>query len=713
MARQSERPGGFDPASMASFFEADSLAVIGASADPLKQGGRPVGNSRQAGFGGKIYPINPRADIVQGVKAYPSLDAVDAPVESAFIALPAPAIEQAVLDCADKGVKAATVISAGFAETGRAGRRRQSRIVDIARAAGMRLIGPNCMGLMNTHRKLYATFLGIFRDADEVPPPPGPLSLISQSGAVGAHIYVLAQQRGVGLAKWVTTGNQCDVQVADCMAYMATDAETKVITVYMEGCGDAESFKYALDLARRNRKPVIILKVGSSDVGGRATLSHTGSLAGSDAAFDGLCAQYGVYRARDIGELLDVATACMAGIYPMRKAVGLVTISGGMGALMADRADEMGLAVPPLPGSAQKELLEHFPFGATRNPVDPTALWSQDMTTLSHGLEVLLGAGKHEVVVVFASTIGTMEMQIERFRSLMPQIRQKNPDRVIILSMVTPPEVKTALEADGFLVYEEASRAMEVAAALIGFAPMIHGKNKVPKTPRVAKKLTIRPDGAMSEPAAMDILEAAGIPFVRRRLATSASGAAAAAAKLGFPAVLKIASPDIAHKSEIHGVVVNLASRKETSAAFKAVTGRAKRKARRARIEGALVAPMISDGVECIIGSSLDPGLGPVIMFGMGGIYVEVYKDVAFRVAPFGPAVALDMIREIKGYPILTGARGGPAADIAALAKALSRLSVFAAANAETIQGIDINPFRVLAKGKGALGLDALIQPVG
>ena len=435
-------------------------------------------------------------------------------------------------------------------------------------------------------------------------------------------------------------------------------------------------------------------------------------MAGSDAAFDGLCAQYGVYRARDIGELLDVASACMAGIYPTKRKIGLVTISGGMGALMADRADEMGLAVPPLPRAAQKELLEHFPFGATRNPVDPTALWSQDMSTLSHGLDILLGAGKHQVVVVFASTIGTMEMQIERFRSLLPAVRKKYADRVVILSMITPPEIKSQLEGDGFLVYEEASRAMEVAAALIGFAPMIHGASKPPKVPRVPKRLTIHPDGNMTELAAMDILEAAGIPFVPRRLAGSASAAAQAAAKLGFPAVLKIASPDIAHKSEIGGVEINLASRKETSQAFTAIMGRTKRKARRARIEGALVAPMISGGVECILGTSLDPGLGPVIMFGMGGIYVEIYKDVSFRLAPFGTGVAMEMIREIKGYPILAGARGGKPADIGALAKALSRLSIFAAANAQTVQSIDINPFTVLPKGKGAMGLDALIEPL-
>ncbi len=701
----------FDLPSIAPFFMADTLAVIGASTEPRKQGGRPVRYSRLGAFRGKVYPVNPGADEVQGMRAYPSLSAIDGPVECAFIALPAPAIEGAVRACAEKGVRAAIIVSAGFAETGDEGRRHQERIVAIARAAGMRLLGPNCMGAMNVARAFFPTFMPMWGDESKDAPKAGHLSLVSQSGAFGAHAYELARARGVGFAKWVTTGNQCDVQVADCIAYLAEDPDTRTIMVYMEGSPEPGKLVRALEIARERRKPVVLLKAGRSEIGRRAALSHTGSLAGSDEAFDGLCAQTGVHRARTIDELLDVAIACAFGKYPARPRVGLVTISGGVGALMADYADELGLAVPPLPPIAQKKLLKIFPFGSARNPVDPTALWSQNVEVFGASLRALLGEGGHDAVVLFASTVGTISSLMEPILAQIAAARDEFPDRLIVVSMIGASEVIARWRGVGFLVYEDPRRALEVVAALARFSPLVAGKEKTRPSPHVPKGLTLAPRGRLNEPEAMDALERAGIPFAPRRLAGSRAAAERAASELGFPAVLKIASPDIAHKSEIGGVMLGLGSRRQVGEAYDTLVRRAAKAAPKARIDGVMVARQIAGGVETILGASRDAALGPVVMFGIGGLFVEVYKDVVFRIAPFSVSEARKMIREIKAYPILAGARGGKPADVEALARAASRLSVFAAANADTIQSVDINPFIVLPRGKGAVGVDALIEP--
>ena len=704
--------GLFDLDSIAPFFQADSLAVIGASTEPRKQGGRPVRYSRLGGFRGKVYPINPGASEVQGMPAYPSLSAVDDPVECAFIALPAPAVEAAVRACISKGVRAAIIVSAGFAETGDRGRRYQDRIVALARASGMRLIGPNCMGAMDVARAFFPTFLPMWGDERHDAPKVGSISLISQSGAFGAHVYELARARGVGFAKWISTGNQCDVQVADCIAYFAHDPATRTIMVYLEGSPEPGKLIAALRLAREHRKPVILLKSGRSAIGAKAAMSHTGALVGSDDAFNGLCTQTGVHRAQTIDELLDIASACVAGKFPSRREVGLVTISGGIGALMADYAEQVGLAVPPLPQGTQEKLLKVFPYGAARNPVDPTALWARDVSVFGHSLRALLGDGGHEVVVLFASSVGTIPALRDAILTQVRAVRDQFPDRLIVVSMIGPAEVIAQWRSEGFPVYEDPRRALEVVAALAGFARLVAGKERLHPIPRAPRTPRIIPGEALNEFEAMRELECAGIPMTPRRLCASRAVAERAADSLGFPVVMKIVSPDIPHKSEMGGVALNLRTRREVGAAYESIMKRIKKGAPKARIDGVLLARQIAHGIETILGASIDPTLGPVVMFGIGGIFVEVYKDVAFRVAPFPVSEARAMIREIKGYRILAGARGRPPADLECLARAASRLSLFAAANAATLVSVDINPFMVLPRGEGAFGVDALIERV-
>ncbi|MCC6473740.1 MAG: acetate--CoA ligase family protein [Burkholderiales bacterium] len=700
----------FDHASIAPFFMAESLAVIGASSDPHKYGGRPARWARLGGFRGRVYPINPGAAQVQGMRAYPSLAAVEGTVDCAFIAVPAAAVEDAVRACAAKGVRAAIVITAGFGELGEEGRARQERIAAIARAAGMRMLGPNCMGVINFARRFYPTFLTLFRGDEDPAPASGSISLVSQSGAVGGHVYELGRARGVGFAKWITTGNQADVQVADCIAWFAQDPQTRAIMVYMEGSPDPGRLLRALRLARQAGKPVVLLKSGRSQIGGEAARSHTGALTGSDAAFDGLCAQTGVHRARTIDELVDVALATTHGRYPARAEVGMVTVSGGVGALMADYAEELGLAVPALPASAQRRLLEVFPHGSARNPVDPTALWAQDVSVFGHSLRALLDEGGHDAVVIFLSVAGTIPVLRDRILEQIVPVCEEFPGRLVVISMMGSAEVLAAWREKGFLMYEEPRRALEVVAALARFGARVVRAKALPPAPRVPGSLRVLPRGRLGEHEAMDLLERAGIPFAPRRLAVSRLAAERAAAGMGFPVVLKLASPDIAHKSDIGGVILGLTDRRAVGNAHDLVLRRARKAAPGAQLQGVLVAHQIQGGVETIIGASCDPALGPVVMFGIGGVFVEIYRDVAFRVAPISPREAREMIGDIRGYALLAGARGRAPADIQALARALSRLSVFAAANADTVRGIDINPFIVLERGRGACGVDALVE---
>ncbi len=640
--------------------------------------------------------------------AYPSVSAVDGPIDCALIAIPGSAVEQAVEECAAKGVRSAVILSAGFAETGSEGKRSQDRLTAIARSSGMRIVGPNCMGLFNIATDFYCTFGAAFDDPVRGWPRSGGIGIVSQSGGVGIHLYMLARDRGLGFSKWLTTGNECDIEYAECVAALAEDEATRVILVYAEGCRDPAMLVDALEAARAKRKPVIVLKVGRSDVGAEAVISHTATLAGSDKAFDALLIQHGAFRVRTVEELIDIAVACDHGRFPATSEIGLVSISGGIGVLMADAASEFGVEVPALPAKAQRRLKELVPYAPVRNPVDTTAQWANNVPLIGKNMEIMIEDGDCRSMVVFVSTLGVTEDRLEIFRKDLRAIRKRYPDRLFAVSIIASPENCTEIERDGFLVYRDPSRAVEAISALFRIgAAWSHAAHRQ-RIPRSTPRL---PDGPIGEVDALDLLEQAGLPVVPRRLARSAAETARAAAELGFPTVVKIVSPDISHKTEIGGVMLGITSRRRAGEAYRALMRRARNKAPGARIDGVVVAPQVEGGVETFIGAYRDPSLGPMVMFGIGGIFVELLDDVAVRLAPIGPREARAMIKEIKGYPLLEGARGSAPADIPVLARALSRLSVLAAANADRLQSIDINPFIVLPRGQGAVAVDALVVP--
>ena len=681
-----------------------SVALVGASDDPARIGGRPLRYLRESGFKGAILPVNPKRETVQGLAAYSSIATLPQTPDTAILAVPAQSTRQAVEECASSGVKSAIVFSAGFAETGAEGERLQADMVAIARASGMRLLGPNCLGVFNPAEGYYGTFSVVL---DNQLIAPGPVAIVSQSGAYGAHIAHLARQRGLGISHWVTTGNECDIDVAETLDWMVRRPETNVIMAYAEGVRDRDTFIAALDAARKAGKAIVLMKTGRSDVGAEAAASHTASLAGSDAVFDAVLRQYGVYRAATTAEQLDVAYACASGIYPPSNRTGIFTMSGGFGIQLADDAEAAGLDVAPMPEAAQAKLKQMLPYSSPRNPVDATAQVVSDMDMLTEYVRAMINEGGYDIFTAILGTGPSSKSFADPLRKALLAAMDGQKGKIRGLTMSAPADVVRQYEEDGFLVFEDGSALARALGALVWL------KANFDRSRGIADVLPVErldlPAGPLSEAGAKRILAEAGLRFPNETLVPPDADVGAAASELGFPVVLKICSPDIAHKTEVGGVAVNVRDAEAARKAAADILARAAEHAPEAKVEGILVAPMAGEGVETIAGVIKDPVLGPVVMFSLGGIFVEVLKDVTFRAAPFDEAEAMRMIREIRGFAMLEGVRGAPPSDIEALARMLADLSRFAAAHADRVESIDLNPVRVLPRGQGVVPLDALI----
>ena len=692
--------------SLTALLHPRSVAIIGASDDPARIGGRPLAYTRDAGFDGPIFPVNPRRDTVQGLPALASIADVPEPVDTAIIAVPAPAVVDTVEACAAAGVKAAVIFSAGFAETGDDGRRRQDALTAVARASGMRIVGPNCLGIYNSEIGFYATFTTTLEAAH---PVPGGVGLVSQSGAYGSHLSLLATRRRIGIRFLVTTGNECDIDVAETIGWLARHPDISVIVAYVEGVTDRDRLLASLALAREHRKPVVLQKVGRTEIGAEAVRSHTATLAGSDAVYDGVFRQFGVHRARDAEEMLDVAYAASFGAFPASRRVGLMSISGGVGVQMADEAVACGLDVAPMSERAQARLKARLPYASPRNPVDITAQAFNDLDLIGSNLDVMLEEGRYDAIVAFFTFVAAAEAMVTPVREILQAARRRHPDHLLVLSIVGPPEVVEHYEAAGCPVFEDPSRAVRAVAALARF---VEGFDRpASAAPAVAPATIPLPPPPIGETAARRIFADAGLPVIESRLCGTARDAAEAAAELGFPVALKIASPDIAHKSDMGGVALDLGTAEAVVRAFTALIAAARSARPGAHVDGILVSPMVTGGVEMILGVQQDPTFGPVVMCGLGGVFVEILADVSFRPAPFDAAAAHRMLRELRGYPLLAGARGRPRGDIDALAAALAALSRFAAAHADRLESAELNPVVVRPSGQGVVALDALIVP--
>lgn len=682
------------------FFHARSLAIVGASSDPDKLGGRPLRQCLELGFPGALLPVNPSSPTIQGVPAFASVEDLPDGIDCALIALPAKGVAGALEACARKGVPLAIVLSSGFAEHSEAGREAQERIFAKARAAGMRLVGPNSMGGISFERRISATFTSIGDHEGRTWPPLGAISIASQSGFIGSHLMGLLRDRGLGVAKWMATGNQADIDLADCIEHYARDEITRTIIVYLEGAGRPDALRAAFDLARSKGKPIIALKAGRTDLGARAVASHTASLIGGAQAYEAVFRRHGVHEARSLDEVVDLAAALDTGKTPKGGRLGVGTVSGGLGILLADAAAQNGFELPEMDAERQRTLREIHPLATTHNPVDVGSLGP-----FPAAAERLLDEG-YDALVFAIGHFGLLGAEMESFHDRLAALRAKHPETFVALVGCFTETWRRRFQQLELFVCEDPARAVAAMAAV----RRIRGdlardtRSAPPDVPAVDPE-TIAASG--DERGARVLLRAIGVPVVADELARDARQAVEAARRIGGPLAMKVVSPDILHKSDIGGVLLDVSGDAAVTEGFETIMKRAREACPQARLEGVMLSPMAPKGVETIVGVTRDPVFGPIVMFGLGGVFVEIFRDTVVNVAPFGKAEAMEMIRSIASFPLLAGARGRPAADLEALADVLARISVFADRHADEIESMEINP--LLATPSGALALDALI----
>ena len=693
--------------SLTPLFSPRSVAIVGASTDPTRIGGRPISYMKQRNFAGRIMPVNPNRATVQGLPAYASLADLPEVPDVAIVAVAGDAAEAAVAELAAMGTRGAIVFTAGYAEVDPSGHgpetAAQDRMVATAKAAGMRMLGPNCLGLFNDRIGFYPIFSSSFEGGWPPKKSVGQIGIASQSGAFGTHLFSVMRNRGLATPICVTTGNEADVTIGDVIGWLAEDPDTDVIAAYAEGIHESESLMAALQIAREARKPVVMMKVGTSHIGRVAAQSHTASIAGDDAVTSAVLAEFGVVRAHSAEHLIDIAYAATRKIYPVGNTLGVITLSGGAGVLVSDAAEALDFPMPEMPAAAQDALRALVPFSAPRNPVDCTAQVFNDPPLIGKFGESMVRDGGYKSVLAFFTQAGGATTLFPHIKAQMEAVAQKYPDRLYCMSVIAAPDMWAAYEDAGFLVFEDITRAVAAMHAMGRFGESFAAAK--PSLPPEVVKIAL-PGRTPNEAEAKILLEKAGIAIVPERGCATVAEAVAAADAFGYPVVLKILSPDILHKSEIGGVRLGVANADDVRTEFAEIMACAPFGA---HVDGVLVARQAS-GVECIMGIVRDPVFGPVAMFGLGGIFVEILKDVVFRRCPFGVAEAETMIRSIRAVPLLLGARGTKAVDMTALATMLSRLSVFAHQSGEALMSVDLNP--VFATSEGAFAADAVVEIV-
>jgi acetate---CoA ligase (ADP-forming) len=690
-------------ASLTPLLQPRSVAVVGASADATRIGGRPVSYMLRGEFQGRVMPVNPKRSEIQGLPAYASIDDLPEAPDASVVAVPAAQVVDTVDALGRRGGRSAIIFSSGFSEVGAQGEALQQQLLATARRHGMRLLGPNTAGAFNSTIGFFGSFMsGLERGF----PLPGRIGIASQSGAYGAHLLGLARARGLGTPICAATGNECDVTLGEAIGWMVENPDIDVVMAYAEAVRDVDSFIAALEAAHAARKPVILQKVGRSALGQKAAMSHTAALAGDDRVFDAMLADYAVIRVESSAELLDVAYTATRRIYPANNSLGMLTISGGAGIIVSDLAEQLDVPMPPMPEPAQADLKAAVPFCSPINPVDCTAQVLNDLTLAGTFGERMVSDGGYASVLAFFSQAGTVPSVAPKLCAELKKVKDAHPDRLFVMSLIGEPEQNRPYEEAGFVLMEDPTDAVKVIKAM----GQLGDAFARPLPRREAVSPVTLPEVTPGEAEAKQLLAAHGIPAVPEKVLGSAEEAAAYAEQIGFPVVMKIASADIVHKSEIGGVLLNVADEDSVREGFQTLLGNAERHVPEAKLDGVLVARQIVGGVECFMGIQRDPQFGPVAVFGLGGIFVEVLKDVAFRRCPFDREEARDLILSIKGAPLLQGARGRAPVDLDALSQVLANLSRFAVGAGERLDSIDINPVFAMPEGQGAFAADAVIQ---
>lgn len=699
-------------------FDPRSVAVIGASQDLTSISGQPLAHLRSHGYRGNIYPVNPKYTAIDGVKTYSAIGELPETPDLALILVNAARVPGVLRECGEKGISFAIIFSAGFSEIGAEGAILQQRVAETAKKYNVGVVGPNCQGMMNIPENVYAGFGSPFKMQ---PFRAGPVSMVSQSGGFGYSMASLAEEAGLGFRKIMSIGNEAGLTSMDFMEHFVDDEGTKIVVGYIEGLQDAYRLLEVGAAALARKKPILVWKMGRTEIGQKAAASHTGNLGGQSALYDALFKQKCIIQVEDVQDLIDYSNAFLYGKLPHGSRVAVVTASGGAGVALADQCAQSGLQFPSLAAQTIKKLRALLPaFSSLINPIDATpSLFNRP--TGSAGLRevfqhILDDPNIDSLIVANSSVHGALATGIAQVIMEL--------DRATTKPIFVCWSARDALAGDAFRILKDAkipcyktpTRCGKALGAVTRFALACRGQQaqqseEIACIERPAVRAALRSrQGMISEYEAKAYLREYGICTTGDAVASSIEEARQIAGQMGYPVVIKIHSADISHKTEAGGVRLGISSDAELSAAYSGILESARRHSPQARIDGVLVQEMVRGGAEVILGILNSRQFGPAIMFGLGGIFTEVLNDVSFRFAPVTDAMARDMIAETKAAAILKGARGAPGVDVGGIASTIVKLSAMAIDLKEEIAELDINPLFVLRESGEAKAGDALIS---
>jgi acetyltransferase len=702
---------------LSRLLDPQSVAIIGVSENPSRIGGRLFKYLTRHGYKGHLTLVNPKYQELNGVACYPSVSDIPSAIDCALIAVPEKYVLSVLSECADSDVGSAVIFSSGFAEMGRSGKEAQNKIKELARTKNLRVCGPNCIGLINFNNHVALSFSQLLEIETLLP---GNIGFISQSGALGGSLANRAQDSKIGLSYFISSGNEADLEVSDYIKYLVLhDQNTKVIAAVIEGFKDGAKFIEAAELALTHQKPLIVLKIGETEVGQKAAASHTGSMTGSDAVIDAVFNQKGVIRVHNYDELFQTASLFSKGRIPRGGRVGILTSTGGGGIIMADYYTKLGLTVPEPSLKTQDQASQEIAaFGKVANPFDLTGQIFSDPEMFKRCMKLFVEDDNFDIVQVNVSMVAGQSSQ-QRASMLLESVDESTKPIVSwwAAGSLSEPGIRL-LNGSEVALFRSPERCAAAVKSLVQYYQSLEThSNSAPSasdtdnsiSAQKAGDLLAAGDKSLSEHQSKALLDLYGIPVTREQVARSSQEAVRLAGEIGFPVVLKIDSPDILHKSEAGAIRLGVNSQEEVIRFYEEIIENTETHSPNARINGVLVQEMIREGTEVMIGMSQDPQFGPTIAFGLGGIFVEVLKDISLRVAPLSISDAEQMVKEIKGYQILQGVRGKKPADVAAIVDVLLRISRLAQDCKDIIAEIDINPLIVFDEGRGVKAADALV----
>ena len=707
---------------MDALFKPRTVAIVGASDKYDQISGRPLKFFLRYGYKGKIFPVNPKHEELCGIKCYASIDDIPESIDLVLIVVPNKYVFPIVMSCVKKNVKSIIIFSSGFAEMGYEGRKLQEKIEENIVNSNTIVLGPNCLGFVNLHDHIPAFFGGSLDDDNNM--IPRDVGFLSQSGALSNLCFAVAQKVRTGFSYLITMGNEMDIDISDCLEYLINDEKTKAITCFIEGLKDGQKFMKIARKGMQVKKPIVALKIGKSSVGRKASLSHTGKMTGSDESYDAAFKQVGIVRAGSIEETIDSMFMFTRCSLPGGNRIGIITITGGGAILMVDKCEELGLETPELMGSIKEQMLEIIPvYGSALNPVDLTGQLINDTSSIKRSAALLLNSDYIDIVVIF---LGMLKHFCDKIIEDIVELSQNTNKLLCVVWMDPPNGAIRILQENGIPTFEDPIRCIRAISMVVKYADYLRKDifireratvdvldNKAMHSHKedVIKLLNSSSleSKTLTEYESKRILEAYGIPITKERIASSPEQAVKIAAEIGYPVVLKVDSSEILHKTDVGGIELNLQTPDAVIKGYGRILSNIEKYAPNARVRGILVQEVILGSLETIIGIKQDTVFGPVVMFGMGGIYSEILNDFSIRIAPLLRQEAEEMVREIKGFKIVEGSRGKLKADINVIINTLLRVSRLAIELKNKVVELDINPFFVFEEGRGGKVGDSLM----